>query len=1303
MNLKINKVLSLLLSLTIVLMQLSIPTYAADSELPPEESTQSVKEVTKNVSSSNTQTEENEIQTEANTTPYAAAINPKVVYTQATKSNSDRSGDGSQSNPYNRFEDAVANVADGGTIIIKTGRFGFINAYDEYGNFPFIIDKNITIRSESDSVKALLDVRTGGIILDGDVTFENISFAFSNKLHDSIFANGHTLKLVNCVRNSGSRQIDLFAGSLYDVETKTPIAGVKYDKNANPIEVLPTPGNHGRIIIETSKDASVSEFGKVFAGSMNGNFKGNADIEIIDNGDLDLVSIHSCGASETPPGPMFDLTEPIPPTEKPNQYTVDGTVNISLTNHKADINGEGAKAVHATVSTIYPIGYFTINDVNSITIKNGTLIPNDITWKNGEVGDLTLSNSNSHLDLSKMNTLDVNDFSSNGMITLQRDGKLNIHNNITGQTIFQTVHGAVDHSFSGPVNLGHAYITSLAGSGMSNSFIFTPEIFFQSHYQLEKIGNDWIISEDLDKIESIIPTQITSFNFDNSQYELIINPSNTIFAEMKFTINPDFILSDAALWNDLDVEIFVNGKKARKDPDYLAWYVDDLNLSLDLIDKNLLSVGPLLNSNSVDVKLGVYDVTISLPLYNISATSQLNVTSETISNPENTAVDFNIESSYGDFINMANFGDDIKINAFVKPSTNSIHPLALQNHIDFIVNGHLVDSSSIKDNTANLSLPITKENGFKVGSNKIKVVYGGSTNLRGSSIEKEFTVNKMTPSLSLSSDICVTYDGQPHGLNATVDQIIDLQPTVYYYTDSHYSQGQTTQPPVNPGTYYVKAVVEETDFSYGAEATGKVKIEKATPDMMLSGTIINNDHSTNDLIINLNLSFPINGHAPMGEIEFKCVDSNHRIYTHTEALNYGNVTHVFHNLSEGTATITATYKPHTNEISYSTPDPVTEKFEVISNFIPIKDFELLATELQFYINADGTISPSTSDIKLPFNISPNNASNQSITWKSSNPSVVSINSSTGELEIHSKGEAFITARTKDGNFTHSCKINIIEGTNNIIPVQSISLNASCIELNLSTNVSHKLTASLHPTNATYSDIIWKSKDNNIATVDATGKITAKSIGNTQIIAITKTGGKVATCDIKVTSAPSISISQFKDIGNHWAKSDIQFALDKGLFKGISDTEFGPNITTTRGMFVTVLYRYVGSPKIGTLTFADVNQDSYCANAIAWASSSGIVSGISKTQFAPNQALTREQLVSILYRYAQMTGMNIGSNSNALSKFKDAHKVANWSKEAMNWAVSLGIIQGNSTNQVEPQGKATRAQVASILKRFILLS
>ena len=135
-----------------------------------------------------------------------------IVYTAMTGTLSDAFGDGTKENPYNRFEDAMENVADGGTIYILNSDSAMIN--DPGDDMPFIFTKSVTIEPEPGTESAVLVSRAAGMLLEADVTFHNIELDFANFYHDQIFANGYTLTLNNVTRNSGYRLIDLVAGGL---------------------------------------------------------------------------------------------------------------------------------------------------------------------------------------------------------------------------------------------------------------------------------------------------------------------------------------------------------------------------------------------------------------------------------------------------------------------------------------------------------------------------------------------------------------------------------------------------------------------------------------------------------------------------------------------------------------------------------------------------------------------------------------------------------------------------------------------------------------------------------------------------------------------------------------------------------------------------------------------------------------------------------------------------------------------------------------------------------------------------------
>ena len=176
---------------------------------------------------------------------------------------------------------------------------------------------------------------------------------------------------------------------------------------------------------------------------------------------------------------------------------------------------------------------------------------------------------------------------------------------------------------------------------------------------------------------------------------------------------------------------------------------------------------------------------------------------------------------------------------------------------------------------------------------------------------------------------------------------------------------------------------------------------------------------------------------------------------------------------------------------------------------------------------------------------------------------------------------------------------------------------------------------------------------------------------------------------------------FADVpSGSWYYDDVAYVYDTGLMTGLTATAFGPNLSTTRGMIVTILWRMENEPaaKHGC-PFADVRRGSYYEQAIAWASENGIVTGFDAATFAPDRAITREQLAAILFRFAAYRGMDAVTLRENLSSFQDQAAISAYAVSALNWAVGEGLMQGTG-DKLEPTGNATRAQVAAMLQRFI---
>lgn len=170
---------------------------------------------------------------------------------------------------------------------------------------------------------------------------------------------------------------------------------------------------------------------------------------------------------------------------------------------------------------------------------------------------------------------------------------------------------------------------------------------------------------------------------------------------------------------------------------------------------------------------------------------------------------------------------------------------------------------------------------------------------------------------------------------------------------------------------------------------------------------------------------------------------------------------------------------------------------------------------------------------------------------------------------------------------------------------------------------------------------------------------------------------------------------FTDVARtRWSYNEILHAYKSGLINGLTTTTFGPQKNATRAQLATMLYRMAGTPAVtDSSSFTDLTQDWYM-DAIAWAQQNGIIDGLGNGKFGPNKNITREQLVTMLYRMHKTP-----ATSGTLDDFSDASAVSAWAKDAVQWAVECGILQG-SNGKIKPKGNATREQVAAFLVRYM---
>ena len=177
-------------------------------------------------------------------------------------------------------------------------------------------------------------------------------------------------------------------------------------------------------------------------------------------------------------------------------------------------------------------------------------------------------------------------------------------------------------------------------------------------------------------------------------------------------------------------------------------------------------------------------------------------------------------------------------------------------------------------------------------------------------------------------------------------------------------------------------------------------------------------------------------------------------------------------------------------------------------------------------------------------------------------------------------------------------------------------------------------------------------------------------------------------------------SVFEDVKEaDWFYEAVKYANLNGLMNGVAETQFAPNANVTRGMFVTVLYRIEKEPEVNAAAFTDVAADAWYSNAVAWASENGITAGVSENEFAPDNNISREQIATMLYRYANFKKFAV-TDGVELEAYEDAASINEYAIDAFKWAVADGIMNGKTATTLNPADNATRAETAALLMRVI---
>jgi len=751
-----------------------------------------------------------------------SAAGKQIVYTEKTKPNLDTSGDGSRNNPYNRFEDALANVADGGTIYI-IGSGAFINVQDEGGIKPYIIDKNVKICAEG-SGQANLSVRSAGLIMNGDVTFENIELGFANKYHSAIFANGHNLTLKNVGRTSGTRLVHIFAGGI---------------QIGNGIWLGAAPKAGGSVTVSGEK----THLGNIYAGGMNAVHTGDVSVSVVGANNMIVGGVYACGAYEPyiNLNDWFDMSEPPEPEYDAENLIISGAAEITLNNTPVrTVVGFGPQSgTTLNFSTQYANPYISMIGIKNLNVREGILEPFILTSSNpGEGFGMIAVEPGAVLNITGNDEpVKTEIFKGGGTLVLGRNEEFTVTKELTGSTAFETNGGTGGKS--GLVIGGHPYIN--APSNSTGTFTFTPDFSQDGSVIKSEISGEkkvWSIElaedsasvinnmscakpemtiykneiEDY-KAEFAVIIEKDSLRFPSFEYKVKFNGEN-------YEVNKSDDGNESVNVKPLNLEIFVTSDSSTADNEYA------------------LCVYPMLESpDAAEIRSGFYEITIIADSVNgqIPLTVYLTVLPD-LAEPDAAKKDSTVSLDTVEADDLV-FGESAEFRASVSDENGTVESA----EIKYYVNGVLVGEAEAGG--AGCSAEISTVNGFIVGNNTVIAVFEGSdTHNAAVSDSIAVKVNKTAPDIyvKLNGGITFVYDGQAHVVSGDLISVMvpgaqDTEvPYSVTYTDE--TGSHTDGAPVTPGKYSVCIKADETGYSIPGELTehNAVIIEKAKPEIVLA-------------------------------------------------------------------------------------------------------------------------------------------------------------------------------------------------------------------------------------------------------------------------------------------------------------------------------------------------------------------------------------------------------------------------------------------------------------------------------------
>lgn len=1231
---------------------------------------------------------------------------------------------------------AVKNANSGDTLVLQGSCV--VNAQDG-GDAPWVIDKNLTIQGGS------ITVWRGGIVLGGNVTFQNTEINFSSFMRNAIVANGYTLTLDGVTCPTG-RSLNLFCGGLLD------------SNNEGFGNTLPTPdpARDGTVIVRGNTNLQgdgKSGTGNIYAGNLcmgvtsegpKNAYAGNASIQVegLTGTDSGAVgTIYACGAQQrNGDGGTGKITLP-----DPTQYTVNGTVSVTLGKRGTPAQGsdgaaetcvDGAGASGGTYVSFRDTSGMgavprRLTSLAGLTVNGGSLKLNEGSTFHATAA-VTVSDG-AVLDLSALGGISIADFTGGGSLILGSDQTLAISGAVSGTTSVGV--GGLNSATWKPATEGQVYIQ--APSSADGAFQLVPHSTQPNMKLVRSDKGDWIAQTDGPVDDPVI---VDTIQFAEPRQREVVSGT----ASVSFPLSVDYGENSGspAYMYSVPATIKVNGKAAIPESmDDFSFYVTEksggiaLMFMIDDRDSNLEELtiigwdGTNIWKDGYDPKVipdGRYEITVEVP------------GTHTVS------------------------GQPISISAVLTVGTpDPGQPISIdvpQAKTGLRWTGEVL--TGVEEGTG---YTLTGHTSAEVGEHTARAVPDAGYQWKNGTTEEKSIDWRIDKALGPAAPggLAGTPPTTQNGADGSIDGVTAA---MEYASGPDFAGARdcagTEITGLTAGTYYVRVKATATHEAgraaevevpaWGAptltdiavSSTGHKTVYTQGEPLDVTGLTLTarySDDSTQTVSVTADmvsgydpeqtgsqtLTVRYGGRTAAYTVEVKAgetppvepektyqvrVDNSHAAESGAGVYRAGEQVTVHAGSWSGHRF--GSWEVHGVTVSALTsPD--------LQFTMPANDVSVLAIWRASSSGGGGggsssSSSGTTASQRTAANIqSARDGGTVTMTLSSGSASVgrevwralagrdvtLEVKSGPVRWRIHG-GDLSPEALPTSLNLGAAVKTNAIPP--DVMTALSKGQDARVFQLSLAHSGPFGFRLTMDVDAGKENAGRWANLYYYNASAGTLEFQAAVQVGGDGLAAFSMTHASAYAVVLDSASHAPLPIwqSPFRDVvPGDWYYDAVAYVHQRGLMNG-SGGSFAVGAPATRGQLAAILYRCAGEPASAhRAEFRDVAADAYYRDAVDWAAERGIVSGYADGRFDPNRPVTREQLAAFLFRYAGAQGMTAAADAGTLGNFTDRGAVSAYAVEPLSWAVEQGLVNGYADGRLNPQGQATRAQIAVILTRF----